>query len=79
MRKSVWLLIAVILTVSVLPGAVPAAHAEEQELTILAYICGADLESDEGEASGDIREMISSMDFFRSGSTSSLFWIACAP
>ena len=71
MRKSVWLLIAVILTVSVLPGAVPAAHAEEQELTILAYICGADLESDEGEASGDIREMISS-GIGRSGSVNVL-------
>ena len=38
---------------------IPDAQAEANEVTILAYICGSDLESDEGEASGDIREMIS--------------------
>ena len=37
----------------------PSARAAMNEVTILAYICGADLESDEGEASGDLREMLS--------------------
>lgn len=37
----------------------PSARAAVNEVTILAYICGADLESDEGEASGDLREMLS--------------------
>ena len=41
-------------------GAVRPARAEEKELTILVYICGSDLESEEGEATGDIREMLSS-------------------
>ena len=38
----------------------PFAQAKENEVTILAYICGSDLESEDGEATGDIREMISS-------------------
>ena len=54
------LLLAAVLfgLVFVLPA--PAARAEEQEVTILVYICGSDLESKEGEASTDIREMVSS-------------------
>ena len=35
-------------------------RAEEREVTILVYVCGTDLESESGEASGDIREMVSS-------------------
>ena len=46
--------------VSFLHVSVPSASAELKEVTILAYVCGADLESEEGEATGDIREMISS-------------------
>ena len=59
MKKPFCLLLAAIL-LSVLfqvPG--PAARAEAGEITILVYICGSDLESKEGEASGDIREMVS--------------------
>ena len=41
-------------------GRTPSAQAKENEVTILAYICGSDLESESGEASGDIREMLSS-------------------
>lgn len=41
-------------------NALPAARAEESELTIMVYLCGADLESEGGSASGDIREMLSS-------------------
>ena len=57
--------IALLLLAAVLFGLVfvlpaPAARAEEQEVTILVYICGSDLESKEGEASTDIREMVSS-------------------
>ena len=37
---------------------VPSVAAEVRDVTILAYVCGADLESKSGEASGDIREMI---------------------
>ena len=36
------------------------ARAAVGELTILAYICGADLESDEGQATMDIQEMLAS-------------------
>ena len=35
-------------------------RAEEREITILVYVCGTELESESGEASGDIREMASS-------------------
>lgn len=56
MKKAVSLLLAFILAFS----AVPFAQAKEKEVTILAYICGTDLESEDGEASGDIREMIAS-------------------
>ena len=60
MKKLFALLLAVVLTVALLPGLAAPAQAKEKEVTILAYICGTDLESEEGEASGDIREMISS-------------------
>ena len=60
MKKPVCLLLAAVLCSLLFLRAVPAAQAEEKELTILAYICGSDLESKEGEASGDIREMFSS-------------------
>ena len=60
MKKLVSLLLAAALAFSILPGALSPARAKENEVTILAYICGTDLESESGEASGDIREMISS-------------------
>ncbi|MBQ6962036.1 MAG: hypothetical protein IJP78_13785 [Clostridia bacterium] len=60
MKKAVSLLLALILALSIVPGAVSPALAREKEVTILAYICGTDLESEDGEASGDIREMIAS-------------------
>ena len=53
------LLAAAVLTGSAVFAGIPQAKAEMNEVTILAYICGTDLESDEGEASADIREMIS--------------------
>ena len=56
-------LLSLLLTISVLVllnADVSSARAETNEVTILVYICGSDLESDEGEASGDIREMLSS-------------------
>ena len=36
------------------------ARAEDREATIMVYLCGSDLESEEAEASGDLREMIQS-------------------
>ena len=60
MKKCLSLLLALALLVLCLPFSVPSALAEQNELTILAYVCGTDLESREGEASGDIREMVSS-------------------
>ena len=53
------LLAAAVLIGSAAFAGIPQAKAEMNEVTILAYICGTDLESDEGEASTDIREMIS--------------------
>ena len=60
MKKLFSLLLALCLAASAGPFIAPAARAQEREMTILAYVCGTDLESQEGEASGDIREMISS-------------------
>ncbi|MBR3017652.1 MAG: hypothetical protein IKH57_11365 [Clostridia bacterium] len=60
MKKYFSLLLALALVFSCASCAAPSALAEMKEVTILAYVCGSDLESDEGEASGDIREMISS-------------------
>ena len=37
-----------------------SARADVSEVTILAYICGTDLESQDGEASSDISEMLAS-------------------
>ena len=53
------LLAAAVLIGSAVFAGIPQAKAEMNEVTILAYICGTDLESDEGEASADIREMLS--------------------
>ena len=55
MKKLICLLLAAVMTGLVFPWAGPAAQAEEKELTILVYVCGTDLESQEGEASSDIR------------------------
>ena len=60
MKKRLCLLLAAMLLSTLLPWPVTAAAAGEKELTILAYICGTNLESEEGEATDDIREMISS-------------------
>ena len=59
-KKPFCLLLAAVLFGLVFALPAPAARAEEQEVTILVYICGSDLESKEGEASTDIREMVSS-------------------
>lgn len=59
MKRLLILLLAVsVLTLSLAVTDLPSAQAAANEVTILAYICGADLESDEGEASGDLREML---------------------
>ena len=60
MKKLVSLLLAITFVISAVFVPAPSALAKENEVTILAYICGTDLESESGEASGDIREMISS-------------------
>jgi len=59
-RKSLCLLLMLCVFSLLFSGSLSAARAEEGEVTILVYICGSDLESKEGEASGDIREMVSS-------------------
>ena len=59
MKKALCLVLAAVLFFSVSAAPVPA-EAAENELTILAYICGSDLESDDGQATEDIAEMISS-------------------
>ena len=61
MKKLLSLLAAVALAVSAAAGMLPRARADETgKTTILVYICGTDLESEDGEASGDISEMIAS-------------------
>ena len=60
MKKFLSLLAAAMLVIPAAAGIVPHARAEAGEITILAYICGSDLESKEGEASEDIYEMLSS-------------------
>ena len=60
MKKIFCLLLAAIVLSVLFPAPIPAARAEARELTILVYICGSDLESESGEASTDIREMLSS-------------------
>jgi len=59
-KKLFCLLLAAVMTGFVFPWAGPAARAEENDVTILVYVCGTDLESQEGEATADIREMASS-------------------
>ncbi len=60
MKKWLSLLLAVSLLWVTAPFVSPAARAEEQEVTILAYICGSNLESEYGEATEDLKEMMSS-------------------
>ena len=60
LKKCLALLAAALLVLPAVAGVVPRARAEAGEVTILAYICGTDLESREGEASDDISEMLSS-------------------
>jgi len=59
-RRMICLLAAAMLFLPSAAGLISYARAEINEVTILAYICGTDLESEEGEASGDISEMIAS-------------------
>ena len=59
MKKPFCLLLAALLVCALIRLPVTSAKAAG-EVTILVYICGSDLESKEGEASGDIREMASS-------------------
>ncbi len=60
MRRLITLLMICVFAVPALPGSASAARAEEREWTILVYLCGSDLESENGAASEDIREMIAS-------------------
>ena len=60
MKKLASLLLSAVLAFSIMLETAPSALAKEKEVTILAYICGTDLESEDGEATGDIREMLSS-------------------
>ena len=59
-KKQICLLLSLALLFSAAVWPLPAAQAEAGELTVLVYICGSDLESEEGEATADIREMASS-------------------
>ena len=59
-KRLISLLAAAVLLVPAAAGMMTRARAEVGEVTILAYICGSDLESESGEASGDISEMIAS-------------------
>ena len=59
MKRGLSLLLAAVLLASLSLFTVPAAAARN-ELTILAYICGSDLESNDGQATEDIAEMLSS-------------------
>ncbi len=60
MKKKLCLLSALMLLSFLFPCPCPAAGASEGKVTILVYLCGSDLESSEGEASDDVREMLSS-------------------
>ena len=60
MKKTLCLLLAMTMFSFLAVCPMPDARGESRELTILIYICGSDLESEDGEASTDIREMVSS-------------------
>lgn len=60
LRKYLPLLLAALIAVLPAAGTVSRARAAGNELTVLVYLCGADLESENGQATDDIREMISS-------------------
>ena len=60
MKRLISTLLAAVLAVALLSGFVSSARAAKASVAILAYICGSDLESEEGEATGDIQEMIAS-------------------
>lgn len=60
MKRLISTLLAAVLAVTLLSGFVSSARAAKASVAILAYICGSDLESEEGEATGDIQEMIAS-------------------
>ena len=60
MKKRFCVLLALVMISTLFALPATGAQEGERELTILMYICGSDLESEEGEASEDIREMASS-------------------
>ncbi len=60
MKKVTSLLLALLQVWLFLPGLFSHALAAENELTVMVYVCGSDLESDGGQASGDLEEMMSS-------------------
>ena len=60
MKKRFCVLLALVMISTLFTLPATGAQEGERELTILMYICGSDLESEEGEASEDIREMASS-------------------
>ena len=60
MKKRICLLLAFVLFALSSARTGMPARAEEKETTVLVYICGSDLESESGQASDDIREMLSS-------------------
>ena len=60
MKKRLCLLLAITFVTFLSGQPVSPARAEEGEWTVLVYLCGSDLESEDGEASTDVREIVSS-------------------
>lgn len=60
MRRLIALLTVCVFACPVFSALAAAGAQPEGELTVLFYVCGTDLESEEGQASADIREMIAS-------------------
>ncbi len=69
MKKALSLFLALLQAWLFVPGLFSPALAAENEVTVLVYICGSDLESDAGQATDDIAEMISSGIGSQSGAT----------
>ena len=60
MKRLLPLLLALLTAFAPASGRLPRALAEENDLTVLVYLCGSDLEAENGQATDDIREMVSS-------------------
>ena len=60
MKRLLPLLLALLTAFAPASGRLPRALAEENDLTVLVYLCGSDLETENGQATDDIREMVSS-------------------